>query len=128
VYDKVMAAVAHARSGKGPSIVECKTYRAYGHGDHDDDRAARYRPEKEVLEGRSRDPIAVCRAKLKEKGLLPAEWDGKFLCEHKNAGEATNEDFLPEVVEYLNEGIEFALASPLPDAEEAARWVFKEDA
>lgn len=128
VYDKVMAAVSHARSGKGPSIVECKTFRAYGHGDHDDDRAAKYRPQAEVEEGRSRDPIAICRAKLKAKGLLPAEWDGKFLCENKNASEAATEDFLPEVVEYLNEGIEFALASPLPDAEEAARWVFKEEA
>ncbi|HCM73243.1 MAG TPA: pyruvate dehydrogenase, partial [Armatimonadetes bacterium] len=38
VYDKVMMAVEHARAGNGPSIVECKTFRAYGHGDHDDDR------------------------------------------------------------------------------------------
>lgn len=44
VYDKVMEAVEWSRAGKGPSIVECKTFRAYGHGDHDDDRAMKYRP------------------------------------------------------------------------------------
>ena len=64
VYDKVMMAIEHGRSGKGPSIVECKTFRAYGHGDHDDDRAAKYRPIDNVETGRARDPIAICRRDL----------------------------------------------------------------
>ncbi len=126
VYDKVTQAVEHARSGKGPSIVECKTFRAYGHGDHDDDRAAKYRPGDEVNAGRSRDPIAVCRKKLIELGYLDANYG--FTAENKGASEVTNEDFPPDVVQYLNEGIEFALASDLPPAEEGARWVFKENA
>ncbi|MBA3725275.1 MAG: thiamine pyrophosphate-dependent dehydrogenase E1 component subunit alpha, partial [Armatimonadetes bacterium] len=37
VYDKMMWATEWARRGKGPAIIECKTFRAYGHGDHDDD-------------------------------------------------------------------------------------------
>jgi TPP-dependent pyruvate/acetoin dehydrogenase alpha subunit len=119
-------AVDHARKGNGPSIVECKTFRAYGHGDHDDDRANKYRPADEVEKGRSRDPIAVCRQSLLELGYLSPEEAETFLAEGKNAADATNEDFPPEVVAYLNEGIEFALKSPTPPAEEGAMWVFKE--
>jgi TPP-dependent pyruvate/acetoin dehydrogenase alpha subunit len=127
VYDKVMEAVNHAREGKGPAIVECKTFRAYGHGDHDDDRAEKYRPAEEVEKGRQRDPIAVCRKRLIELGHLTGEAATSFMAEGKGAGEATNEDFPPEVVAYLNKGIEAAIASPLPAAEEGAMWVFKEN-
>jgi TPP-dependent pyruvate/acetoin dehydrogenase alpha subunit len=127
VYDKVMMAVEHARAGRGPSIVECKTFRAYGHGDHDDDRANKYRPQEEVEEGRSRDPIAICRQILIERGILKGEAAESYQAEHKSAVQATNEDFPPEVVEYLNHGIDYALASPLPEAEEGGLWVFREN-
>jgi len=126
VYDKVMMAIEYARSGKGPSIVECKTFRAYGHGDHDDDRANRYRPQEEIAAGRARDPISICRNTLLALGHLGPEDTETFHAEGKNATEAKNDDFPPEVVAYLSKGIEFALRSPLPDAEEAAMWVFKE--
>ncbi len=126
VYDKVMQAVNHARSGSGPSIVECKTFRAYGHGDHDDDRAARYRPEDEVVQGRGRDPIAVCRQRLLELGDIGSDFAEKWVAEGKSASEATNEDFPEKVVEYLNKGIDFAVASALPPAEEGGMWVFYE--
>lgn len=126
VLDKVMEAVDWARSGKGPSIVECKTFRAYGHGDHDDDRAVKYRPTAEVETGRSRDPIAVMKRAMVEKGFLTEKEAAKYAVEGKSAAEVTNEDFPPEVVEYLNEGIEFAVNSPLPAAEEGGMWVFKE--
>lgn len=128
VYDKVMMAVAHARAGNGPSIVECKTFRAYGHGDHDDDRAAKYRPEDEVEQGRSRDPIAVFKKQLVELGYMKKEDLRKYPAEGKGASQVTDEDFPPEVVDYLKRGVEFALKSPPPDAEEGARWVFREDA
>ena len=126
VYDKVMTAVEYARAGKGPSIVECKTFRAYGHGDHDDDRANKYRPKDEVDQGRQRDPIAICRATLSALGYLDAVEAELHRAEGKNAAEAKNDDFPPEVVAYLSKGIEFALNSPLPPAEEGAMWVFKE--
>ncbi|HWD41323.1 MAG TPA: thiamine pyrophosphate-dependent dehydrogenase E1 component subunit alpha [Fimbriimonas sp.] len=127
VYDKVMEAVQYARSGRGPSIVECKTFRAYGHGDHDDDRAAKYRPKEEIEHGRSRDPIAVCRRSLVERGYLSAQDAALYMAEGKNAQETTNDDFPPEVVAYLSKGIEFALNSGLPDPEEAGKWVFREE-
>ncbi|MBS1714620.1 MAG: thiamine pyrophosphate-dependent dehydrogenase E1 component subunit alpha [Armatimonadetes bacterium] len=126
VYDKIMEAVDFARSGKGPSIVECKSFRAYGHGDHDDDRAAKYRPTEEVEAGRSRDPIAVMKRIMVDKGFMTKDEATQFAAENKGASEATNDDFPPEVVEYLSEGIEFAMQSPLPPAEEGGMWVFRE--
>ena len=126
VYDKIMECVTWGRSGNGPSIVECKTFRAYGHGDHDDDRAAKYRPVEEVEAGRKRDPIAVMKRIMVEKGILSAVEAEQFKAEGKSASEVTNEDFPPQVVEYMNEGIEFAVNSPLPPAEEGGMWVFKE--
>lgn len=127
VYDKVMQAIDYARAGNGPSIIECKSFRAYGHGDHDDDRAAKYRDPKEVEHGRSRDPIAVCRKKLVELGYLEGDAATSYQAEGKHAAEASDEDFPADVVAYLKEGIEFAIKSPLPQAEEGAMWVFKEN-
>ena len=125
VYDKVMEAVEWSRSGKGPSIVECKTFRAYGHGDHDDDRAAKYRSAGDVEAGRTRDPIAICRRALVEQGDIGEDYG--YEAEGKGSAQTTNEDFPPEVVAYLDRGIEFAMNSPLPPAEEGAMWVFKEN-
>lgn len=127
VYDKVMMAVAHARAGNGPSIVECKTFRAYGHGDHDDDRAARYRPEDDVNKGRERDPIAVAKAALVEKGYLTKAEAAKYMAEGRGASEVTDEDFPPEVVAYLKKGVDFAVKAGLPPAEEGGMWVFAEE-
>jgi len=124
VYDKVMAAVNHAREGRGPSIVECKTFRAYGHGDHDDDRANKYRPHDEVEKGRQRDPIAIMKQKLLELGDIDQKQASSYPAEGKSASDATNQDFPPEIVQYLDEGIQFALESQLPDAAEGGMWVF----
>ncbi|MBS1708190.1 MAG: thiamine pyrophosphate-dependent dehydrogenase E1 component subunit alpha [Armatimonadetes bacterium] len=126
VYDKVMEAVEHARSGQGPSIVECKTFRAYGHGDHDDDRAAKYRPKDEVEDGRKRDPIAVMKEQMVKLGYMTKAEAAMFAAENKGAGEVTDADFPPEVVAYMNEGVEFAVAQPEPPAEEGGMWVFAE--
>lgn len=126
VYDKVMTAVEHARAGHGPSIVECKTYRAYGHGDHDNSRAEKYRPADEIEKGRSRDPIAVCRKYLVEQGILGMDDANKYMAEGKVGLQPKDEDFPPEVIEYMNEGVEFAISAQLPAAEEGGMWVFRE--
>ena len=127
VYDKVMQAVDHCRTGKGPSIVECKTFRAYGHGDHDDDRAVKYRPTAEVEEGRKRDPIGVLKQKMVELGHMSKEDAAKYQAENKNAADVKDADFPPAVVEYLSAGVDFAVNAAVPDAEEGAMWVFAEE-
>lgn len=126
VYDKTMWAIDRARKGLGPALIECKTFRAYGHGDHDDDRAARYRPEEEVANGRSRDPIAVMKRHLVESGLLSEEDAARFAPEGKDAPSTTDQDFPPEVVSYLKRGVEFAIKAPMPEPDEAFRWVYAE--
>jgi len=133
VYDKVMMAVNHARAGKGPSIIECKTYRAYGHGDHDDDRAANYRPEydakatyKDDIEHARRDPIDVCKKKLVSLGFITQADADRHVCEYKSADKTKDEDFPPEVVAYLKRGVEYAVKNPVPPAEEGGMWVFRE--
>ncbi|MCH8274978.1 MAG: thiamine pyrophosphate-dependent dehydrogenase E1 component subunit alpha [Armatimonadetes bacterium] len=128
VYDKTMWAVERARRGRGPSIIECKTFRAYGHGDHDDDRAMRYRDAEEIERGRSRDPISVYKRYLVEAQLLSAEEADRHTPENRDALQVTDDDFPPEVIAALKEAVEFAVSSPLPEAEEAFRWVFAEDA
>lgn len=127
VYDKVMWAVDWSRKGNGPSIVECKTFRAYGHGDHDDDRAAIYRPLEEVQKGRSRDPIAVAKRILVEEGILSKAEAAQFIAEGKGAGLVSDDDFPPEVVAYMKRGVDAALAASMPNAEEGSQWVFRED-
>lgn len=124
VFDKVMWCVDYARSGKGPSIIECKTFRAYGHGDHDDDRAAKYRPGEEVDQGRSRDPIAVAKARLVADGVISRKEADAYSPEGKGAGQVTDDDFPPEVVAYMKEGVDSALAAKVPSAEEGGKWVF----
>jgi len=126
VYDKVMQAVEYARAGNGPSIIECKTFRSYGHGDHDDDRAAKYRPKELVEAGRSRDPIAICKRRLVEQGYLTKAEAEKYKAEGKGVAEATDEDFPPRIIEYVKKGIDFAIKSPVPPAEEGGMWVFRD--
>ncbi|MDR2503037.1 MAG: thiamine pyrophosphate-dependent dehydrogenase E1 component subunit alpha [Deltaproteobacteria bacterium] len=65
VYKEVGLAVARAREGKGPSLVECLTYRHQGH--HVGDPGV-YRPESEVAEWKARDPLD----RLEKAGLLTA--------------------------------------------------------
>jgi TPP-dependent pyruvate/acetoin dehydrogenase alpha subunit len=126
VYDKMMWAVEWARRGKGPVLLECKTVRAYGHGDHDDDRAAKYRTPAEVERGRARDPIAIYKKHMVEIGLLSQADSDRFAPEGKDAPSTTDEDFPPEVVTALKKAVDFAVKSTLPDAEEAFRWVYAE--
>ena len=54
VYQATQGALARARSGDGPTLIECKTYRWHGHSEHD---KAFYRTDEELAMWKSRDPI-----------------------------------------------------------------------
>jgi len=64
-------AVEHARSGRGPFLVEAHTYRMEAHTNADD--ATRYREAAEVESWRSRDPIARLEAYLTAQGVLDVD-------------------------------------------------------
>jgi TPP-dependent pyruvate/acetoin dehydrogenase alpha subunit len=70
VRDEVAKAVAKARSGEGPSIIECLTYRHYGHSRTD---PAKYRPEGELEQWLMRDPVTVLREHLVSAGVAEDE-------------------------------------------------------
>jgi pyruvate dehydrogenase E1 component alpha subunit len=71
VFDAVSAAAAAARSGRGPTFIECKTYRQRGHSRTD---PGKYRDPAEVEAWLARDPILLYREKLKRSAtLLDAE-------------------------------------------------------
>ncbi len=70
VYDAVRAAVARARAGDGPTLVENLTYRWKGHSKSDKNL---YRTKEEIADWRSRDPILRFEAQVKEAGVLTDE-------------------------------------------------------
>ncbi len=68
VYKKMSEAVARARAGEGPSLIEAATYRYYAHTSDDDDRL--YRSREEVDEWRRNDPVVWLKQYLVEERLL----------------------------------------------------------
>src|SRR5260370_1076520 len=67
VFDAITEAVKHARSGHGPSLVEAKTYRLWGHWIGDPDS---YRSREEVEKHWRRDPLPVYERKLLDEKVL----------------------------------------------------------
>lgn len=70
VYDTARKALARARKGSGPTLIEAQTYR---HGGHSRADPGKYRPDDEVKEWLSRDPVPAYRARLIEAGTEEAE-------------------------------------------------------
>jgi pyruvate dehydrogenase E1 component alpha subunit len=108
VFEAVGEAVDRARSGQGPSLVECKTYRFYDHVGVKGMRIP-YRSDDEVAEWRSRDPIAQLELYLAEQGVLSPD-----------GAAAVHAEVLADV----EEAIAYAEASPLPDPASIADDVY----
>ncbi len=70
VYDAAMEAVERARAGEGPSLVECQTYRHFGHYNGD---PAYYRPAEEVAQWMKKDPIPRLAGYMVEHGIATRE-------------------------------------------------------
>jgi TPP-dependent pyruvate/acetoin dehydrogenase alpha subunit len=66
VFRAAQAAYAKARAGKGPSLIECLTYRHSGHSRAD---PAKYRPEGELEKWKERDPVVLYRERLRQFGV-----------------------------------------------------------
>jgi TPP-dependent pyruvate/acetoin dehydrogenase alpha subunit len=104
VYDAAQRAVARARAGEGPSLIEVHTLRLWGHFEGD---AQGYRPElKEVPE---KDPLPRYEKQLREDGLL----DDEKVEEIKRLASNAVED-----------AVGFAKESPIPSASNATDYVF----
>jgi TPP-dependent pyruvate/acetoin dehydrogenase alpha subunit len=97
VYQATQGALTRARTGEGPTLIECKTYRWHGHSEHD---KAFYRTNEELAMWKSRDPIPTFTTYLKGLNILTDQ--------HLKETEA-------RVAATIDEAVEFAANSPDPD-------------
>jgi TPP-dependent pyruvate/acetoin dehydrogenase alpha subunit len=108
VYEACRAAVERARRGKGPTLLECMTYRQKGHSRFD---PAAYRPKEEVEAWLKRDPILRLQTRLYETGVL---------------AEAESKGIIDDVKKAVDGATRFALDSPFPAPEEALEDTYVE--
>ncbi len=110
VYQATADAVETARSGRGPTLIECKTYRYLPHTSDDDDRT--YRTREEVEEAKRNDPIVRFGGELKELGLLDDEGV---------------ESTCVELKQQVDDAVARAWEAPDPEPESALLHLYAED-
>jgi len=107
VYRVLREAVARARDGHGPTLVEAKTYRLTPHSSDDDDRS--YRTRDEVEQWKKRDPILRYRQYLEGAGLL---------------SRAQADELDARAAAEVDDAVRFAQSAPYPDVATAASGVY----
>jgi pyruvate dehydrogenase E1 component alpha subunit len=73
VHETVSVAVARARAGEGPTLVEAKTYRYREHVEFEGHKLLAYRSDAELVAWRLKDPIGIFSARLRSTGDLTGE-------------------------------------------------------
>jgi TPP-dependent pyruvate/acetoin dehydrogenase alpha subunit len=106
VYNSANEAIQRARTGGGPTLIECMTYRHRGH--HVGDPGDGYRPEEERKEWQEKDPIVRYKAALIESGIKEAELD----------------QIDQEVKAEVADAVEAAQGAPWPGVEEVDQHVY----
>ena len=106
VYDATSEAVARARAGEGPSLIEGVTMRMHGHAEHD---PADYVPREMLEEWQKRDPVVLFENVLLEHGIIDEETASK-----------TREAARQKAIEARKK----ALADPLPDPATVEQGVY----
>jgi pyruvate dehydrogenase E1 component alpha subunit len=106
VYDAVYKAVQRAREGRGPTLIECKTYRWRGHFEGDPQL---YRTKNEVEDWKKNCPIERFKTKLITDGLLTVE---------------ESERIQVELLREIEEAVKFAEESPYLPVEKLADLVY----
>ena len=106
VYEKTHEAVRRARAGEGPTLIEAKTYRYYGHFEGD---SITYRTKEEEKIYRDRDPIAGFKKRALAEKLLTVD---------------ETEEIEKKADAEIDAAVKFAEASPYPDTEECLTDVY----
>lgn len=109
VYAASKRAIEDARSGKGPSFLECRAYRWRAHAGAGDPQKEAYRKNKEWSDWISKDPIKRFERVLIKKGDI----DAKIIREIKG-----------KIDRGISKAFEFAKSSSLPDKEELEKYIF----
>ncbi len=111
VYETTTEAVARARRGEGPTLIECKTYRWEGHvvGEEGFLGKKSYRPADEIAEWKKRCPLLSFENRYTANGMFNlAELDAIKV----------------EVKREVDEAVQYAIDSPLPAPEDALEDMF----
>lgn len=109
VHTKMTEAVDRARAGEGPTLLDCITYRFFGHFTGDPGKGITYRSKEEMGQWLERCPIKRFRERLiKEKRIT----------------EKTEKTMEADVKASIEEAVQFAKESPLPLPEEALQDLF----
>eukprot|EP01018_Ginkgo_biloba_P037655 Gb_25911 [translate_table: standard] len=106
VREVAKEAITRARRGDGPTLIECETYRFRGHSLADPDEL---RDPAEKAHYAARDPIVALR---------------KYIIENNLAGESDLKTIEKKIDEILEDAVEFADASPLPERSQLLENVF----
>ena len=109
VHEAARQAVNRARDGKGPTLMECKTYRIMGHFQGDPGRGIKYRTQEEMDEWAKRDPIDLFKKRLLEDNII---------------NESDIEQMETNAADQIEEAVAFAKASPFPEPEEVLTGIF----
>ncbi|HLR72906.1 MAG TPA: thiamine pyrophosphate-dependent dehydrogenase E1 component subunit alpha [Pseudogracilibacillus sp.] len=104
VYNATKEAIERAKSGKGPSLIECDTYRKYGHFEGDEQK---YKSDTD--RNYDRDPIPEFRKQAVKEGWFT---------------EAEADEIEETAFKTVDDAVEFAENSPLPDIESLYKDVF----
>lgn len=107
VHDAFAEALARARAGQGPTLIECVTYRWRGHSEGDPDHY--YRTQEEIESWKLKDPIVRFKDYLKKNGV---------------ASEEEIVDIEAKVVQEIDEAVQFGETSPYPDANDVTSLVY----
>jgi acetoin:2,6-dichlorophenolindophenol oxidoreductase subunit alpha len=103
VHAAVARGVARARAGQGPTFLEFRTYRFYGHHTFEFTTRPRYRDPEEVTRWQARDPLVL------QAGRIP---------------EGVRERIDAEAEAAIEAAVQFALAGPKPDPADAAEHLY----
>ena len=106
VWDASTRAIEHARSGHGPTLIECKTFRMTGHSAHDD---AGYVPPELFEFWEERDPINRFERFLTDRGLITR---------------SAIEDHQQRINREIDEAIQAAEKDPFPEPEDCLKDVY----
>jgi len=106
VYEAAGEAIGRARRGEGPTLMECKAFRYYGHFQGDN---LSYFTEEERRKNKERDPIDSFKKRVIERGLLPEEQMAEIDRRVKSA---------------VDEAVQFAETAPYPALEELLTDVY----
>jgi len=106
VHKATKEAIETARSGGGPTLIECRTYRQKGHGVYD---KAPYRPKEEVEEWLKKDPIVNFEKKLTTSGMV---------------SEKEVEKIRGEILSEIEDAVKFAQESSILPFQELEKLVY----